>query len=125
MENLPIGVSGPIFQWVDLDSDGLPGVLSDQGGVWYYKRSTSANNTVPAVAGQPDEGTTLARLEAMQLLATRPSSSIAHSQWRFNDVNGNGLLDLVIWEPESWGFFERTTEDDWTELHTFPSFPGV
>jgi hypothetical protein len=37
-ENLagaPAGVDGKLFQWVDLDGEGLPGILSEHGNGWY------------------------------------------------------------------------------------------
>jgi len=30
----------------DLDGEGLPGVLIEQGSGWFYKRNQSANNTL-------------------------------------------------------------------------------
>jgi hypothetical protein len=39
IENLPEGVDGARYQWVDLDSEGLTGVLSDEADAWYYKRN--------------------------------------------------------------------------------------
>ena len=34
------------FRWVDLDGEGLSGILSDAGGGWYYKRNLSAGNLI-------------------------------------------------------------------------------
>src|SRR5262249_38355173 len=36
--NLPEGLDGSRNQWVDLDGEGLSGVLADFGGSWGYKR---------------------------------------------------------------------------------------
>ncbi|MEJ7599935.1 MAG: SpvB/TcaC N-terminal domain-containing protein [Kofleriaceae bacterium] len=41
-ENLPFGVDDAVFRWVDLDGEGLPGVLSEQADGWFYKRNLSA-----------------------------------------------------------------------------------
>ncbi len=38
VRNLPVGVDGTRYRWVDLDSVGLDGVLSEQADAWYYKR---------------------------------------------------------------------------------------
>ena len=35
--NLPSGVDGTRYQWVDLNSEGLTGVLVDEGSAWYYR----------------------------------------------------------------------------------------
>ena len=37
LDNLPVGTQGPGYQWIDVDGEGLPGVLSEQLGAWYYK----------------------------------------------------------------------------------------
>ena len=37
LANLPAGVDGTAYQWVDLDGEGLSGILARQGGAWYYK----------------------------------------------------------------------------------------
>jgi len=44
IENLPYGADGSAYQWVDLDGDGLSGVLTEQGGGWFYKRNESPIN---------------------------------------------------------------------------------
>ena len=42
LENLPYGVDGAAYQWVDLDGEGLSGILTEQGSGWFYKRNESA-----------------------------------------------------------------------------------
>ena len=36
LENLPIGL-GAGYQWIDLDGEGLSGILTEQAGAWFYK----------------------------------------------------------------------------------------
>src|SRR6185503_5297089 len=36
LENLPVGLTGAGYQWVDLNGEGLSGVLTEQAGAWYY-----------------------------------------------------------------------------------------
>jgi len=38
-ENLPRGIDGDTYQFTDLDSEGLPGILSERDGAWWYKRN--------------------------------------------------------------------------------------
>ena len=40
-ENLPAGVDGARYRWVDLNSEGLTGILSEEGSAWLYKRNIS------------------------------------------------------------------------------------
>ena len=37
MENLPIGVDGKGYQFVDLDGEGVSGILTEQADAWFYK----------------------------------------------------------------------------------------
>ena len=41
LENLPQGLDGSRYQWADLDGEGLSGILTEQGGAWFYKRNQS------------------------------------------------------------------------------------
>src|SRR5262249_35461226 len=42
LENLPSGLDGSHYQWVDLDGEGLSGILTEQAEGWFYKRNLSA-----------------------------------------------------------------------------------
>jgi len=35
-----VGSNGTRYRWVDLDSEGLTGVLTEQAQAWYYKRNS-------------------------------------------------------------------------------------
>src|SRR5690349_12694852 len=37
LENLPTGLDGRSYRWVDLDGEGLSGILTEQAGAWFYK----------------------------------------------------------------------------------------
>ena len=45
-EELPGGIDGTRFRWVDLDGEGATGVLSDWNGSWTYRRNLSPVNLV-------------------------------------------------------------------------------
>jgi hypothetical protein len=51
LEDLPIGLDGASYQWMDLDGEGTSGILTEQADGWYYKRNLSANHQV-TVDGQ-------------------------------------------------------------------------
>ena len=44
LENLPIGLDGAAYQWIDLHGEGIPGILTEQAGAWFYKRNLSPIN---------------------------------------------------------------------------------
>ena len=41
LENLPVGLDGSAYQWTDLHGEGIPGILTEQAGAWFYKRNLS------------------------------------------------------------------------------------
>ncbi len=41
LENLPIGLDDAAYQWTDLHGEGIPGILTEQVGAWFYKRNIS------------------------------------------------------------------------------------
>jgi RHS repeat-associated protein len=125
LENLPIGLDGLNYQWVDLDGEGLCGLLSDQGGSWYYKRNTSANNVMSKKGTSAEGGMLQARLESVEEISTIPSASITGGQMRFEDISGTGKLDLVQTNRDFWGYFERTEEGGWLSLQTFQAYPNL
>jgi len=44
LKNLPYGLDGTNYRWVDLDGEGLSGILTEQGGTWFYKPNLSPVN---------------------------------------------------------------------------------
>ena len=44
LENLPYGLDDAHYQWVDLDGEGLSGILTEQAGSWFYKPNLSPVN---------------------------------------------------------------------------------
>jgi len=99
--NLPAGVDGAQYQWLDLNSEGIAGVLTEQGGAWWYK---------PNLGG--------GKLGQQQLVAQKPTPG-TEARAQFLDLAGDGLLDLVQLSQPNAGFFERTEEDGWTEFRPF------
>ena len=46
LANLPYGLNNGHYQWVDLDGEGLSGVLTEQAEGWFYKRNLSPVNGI-------------------------------------------------------------------------------
>ncbi|MBS0150491.1 MAG: hypothetical protein JSR31_06075 [Nitrospira sp.] len=115
VENLPYGFDGSAYQWVDLDGEGLSGVLIRQAEGWFYKRNLSpVNNKV-------DGSGVVVSLGAIEQVAVMPSAVGAGSQ--FLDLAGDGQLDLVGMAGPTPGFYERTEEEGWNSFRTFSSLP--
>jgi RHS repeat-associated protein len=120
--NLPEGMDGSRYQWVDLDGEGLPGILAEQDGGWGYKRNLSPLNQQTL----PDGGRAVrARFGALETVATMPSRSELPGGGQFLDLSGDGQLDLVAFDGPTPGFFERTQEATWESFRTFAALPRL
>jgi len=108
LEGIPSGVEGIFHQWVDLDGEGLPGVLTAQQRSWYYKRNDGSGQLAP-----PRE------------LRSLPSPAELGSGAQLTDLGGDGQLDLVKYSPPLPGYFRRTQEGGWHPLSTFATLPNI
>lgn len=107
LDHLPMGVDGSTYQWTDLHGEGIPGILTEQAGAWYYKRNLSP------LAGQTVE------FASMESVLTRPSFPLGSAQ--FMDLAGKGRADLVVLDGPMPGFFSHDTEEGWQAFRPFVS----
>jgi RHS repeat-associated protein len=96
-QNVLGDVDGTRCRWVDLDGEGLPGLLTMDAKAWYYKRNVSAWNP----AGPP-----AARLEPLRVVASRPAPP-GLGQLELTSLNGDGKLAAVRYRPPLAGWYER------------------
>jgi RHS repeat-associated protein len=119
LENLPAGLDTSQYRWVDLDGEGVSGILTEQGDSWFYKRNLGNGEFGPA-----------------QLVAAVPS--LAHLQGpggqQFLDLAADGQKDLVLLGGSSQhqpvtGFYERREEGEeetqWNDFIPFSSCPNI
>ncbi len=118
--NLPQGVDGAVYQWVDLDGEGLPGILAKQGDAWFYKRNESALMRDSAT------GACAVRFAPVEQVARMPAgTALGPAQWQFLDLAGDGQVDLVRLTPPVSGFFERTGDAEWEPFRAFAANPNL
>ena len=108
LEGLPIGVDGDVSRWVDLDGEGVAGVLSRHDGAWYYKRPLGGGH-----------------LGAQEVVASRPALGELGRTRQLVDLAGDGQLDLMVLSADAPGFHERTEEGDWTPFTPFAHRPTL
>ena len=111
LAELPFGVDGSAYQWVDLDGEGLTGVLAKQGSAWYYRQNLGEGRFTPS-----------------RLLATQPASVGAvgaEGQERLLDLSGDGRLEFTELEGPLAGYYERAGDDGWHPFRPFPSHPNI
>jgi RHS repeat-associated protein len=120
IENLPVGLDGNTYQWVDVDGEGISGILTEQAGGWFYKRNLSP---LPVRKNGFEEIT--ARFAPVELVANKPVASLAAGHAQFMDLAGDGQQDVVTFEGPVRGFYERTEDADWEPFRAFRSFPNL
>lgn len=109
VENLPGGADGKRYTWVDLDSEGISGVLTEQSGGWYYKRNLGGG-----------------RLGPVETVATLPSlAHLAGGRQQVLDLASDGRKYLVQFNKPVAGYYERGTDGQWDSFVPFDSCPNV
>lgn len=109
LENLPSGVDGSRYQWVDLDGEGLSGILTEQADAWYYK---------PSLGG--------GKFGALETVALKPSlAALGSGRQQFMSLAGDGRLDLVEFSGPVPGFYKRTEDQSWEQFRNFVSLPNI
>ncbi len=121
LTNLPEGVDGAQFRWVDLDGEGTPGILTDWGGGWGYKRNLSPANLKAQPNGNLIARASFGPLQTLPLLPSRAELAGQH----LVDLSGAGRMDLVDLERPAPGFFQRTPDENWEPFQNFSSWPDI
>lgn len=104
---IPGAARGSSAQWVDLDGEGLPGVLISGELGWYYRTNLGGGQLAPPVLERalPVPGT----IYGAQLV----------------DLGEDGNLDFVVLEAAHPGFFTRTADRAWGAFAPFAELPLV
>jgi len=121
LANLPEGLDGTRFRWVDFHGEGLSGVLTAQNGSWGFKRNLSPLAEIMSPDGRR---CTQARLGALEQINEMPASTDLSRQ-QLTDLSGDGRLDLAIFDDPAPGFFARAADSSWEPFRPFASLPTV
>ena len=109
LENLPAGLAEPTYRLVDLDGEGVSGVLTEQAGAWFYKPNLGDGHFGP-----------------LRTVATQPSvASLTDGSQQLLDLAGDGQLDLVSLAGPIPGFYERTQDEGWEPFRPFQHLPNL
>src|SRR5208282_2233335 len=107
LRNLPGGIDGGGYRFLDLDGVGISGVLTEQDQSWFYK---------PNLGG--------GRFGATEAVRVRPAlATLSDGSHHLMDLAGDGNLDLVDFSSSSPGFYERNIEGGWEGFRAFRSMP--
>ncbi len=114
LENLPVGLDGAAYQWTDLHGEGIPGILTEQGGAWFYKRNLSPINSHGANGKSHLE----AKFAPVELVALKPNLALGNGA-QLMDLAGDGQPDLVVMDGPLPGFYEHDLAEGWNAFRPF------
>jgi len=117
LDNLPSGLDGSAYRWVDLHGEGLPGVLTEQAGAWFYKRNLSP---IPQRRSDGSESVS-ARFAALETVALKPSAAVSAGAADFMDLAGDGQPDVVVMTGPAPGLYEHDDAEGWQPFRPFVS----
>jgi RHS repeat-associated protein len=122
LENLPCGLDGTNYRWVDLDGEGVSGILTEQSGMWFYKPNLSPANQQTENGRQK----TVAQFGPSLVVERQPSlAALWKGGGQLLALSGDGQLDLVEFDSPTPGFFERTEDENWSPFKSFQSLPAL
>ena len=107
LENLPAGLDGTRYQWVDLDGEGVSGILTEQAGSWFYKANLGG-----------------ASFGSLETVAAPSLANLTTGRQQLLDLTGDGQLDLVAFRRPTPGYFERT-DGTWEQFRPFRALPVI
>ena len=90
-DNIPAGLHGALYQWIDLKNEGLPGILHRQNGSWYFKENLGDGRFGP--------------LETVDELPAAVSAA-----FQLYDFDGDGDLNFVGLKGREGGQYTRDRE---------------
>jgi hypothetical protein len=109
LANLPVGLDSNQYKWIDLDEDGVPGILTQQSGSWYYKQNLGGGRFAP-----------------QELILARPSmSDLQDEHQEITDLVGDGRSYLVRYTHGISGFQELYEDGKWGPFSAFLSSPNI
>jgi RHS repeat-associated protein len=121
LANMPADLNGAGYRWLDLDGEGLQGVLSEQDEGWYYKRNLS-----PLTFDASADPVISAQFEPLSEVSRLPGfAELRAPRHQFLDLAGDGHLDCVVLDRPLPGFFKRTADEGWDMFTPLTSAPNV
>jgi hypothetical protein len=119
LNDLPEGVDGGRYRWLDLDGEGLSGIFYPTPDARYYKRNLSAANVAE-------------RADKTELVTPKfgPLREIIHApghcdavRRQFLTLDGDGMVDVAALSGVEPGYV-RTSERDFAPFKRFDALPS-
>jgi RHS repeat-associated protein len=106
-ENVPLGLDGILYQWIDLKNEGLAGILHRQNQSWYFKENLGDGRFGPT-----------------EIVDQVPAAVSAAFQ--LYDFDADGDINLVGFEGREAGQYRRDRErGQWEGFQALRALPRV
>jgi RHS repeat-associated protein len=116
LQNLPVGLDGSAYRWLDLYGEGVPGILTEHGDTWYYKRNLSPIHPEPNDSGELVQ----AHFAPLETVALKPNASLRRGA-EVTDLAGDGQPDVVMMKGPTPGLYEHDDAEGWQPFRPFRS----
>lgn len=116
IENIPIGLDGSIYRWIDLHGEGIPGIMCEQASDWYYKRNLSP---IPEKLSDGREQVKV-RFAPLETVVCKPNVTLSAGA-DIMDMAGDGQPDVVIMNGATPGLYEHDQAEGWQFFRPFTS----
>jgi RHS repeat-associated protein len=111
LAQVPSGIDGQSYQFVDLNGEGIAGILSAAASpspALYYKRNLGGG-----------------AFAAAERLPTQPARPSIAGGMQLLSLNADGRLDVAMLDGPTPGFYERTRDFAWSPFSAFSSVPRI
>lgn len=112
--NAPVGLTNN-YQWTDLYGEGIPGILTEQAGGWFYKSNLGDINQNGDV-----------NFTAAKKVFPKPSlAGISSGRLSIRDLEADGQKQVVVNSPGLQGYFQLTphhNSNDWNRSNRWEPF---
>lgn len=111
LANIPAGLDGHTADLVDLDGEGIAGILTQRSDAWYYKSPLGGGDFAPLVP--------------VPLRPNVTSTAANNPKQLLVDVDGDGMLDAVSLEQGLAGYWSRSWDIDMPDWQDFKHFTEI
>jgi RHS repeat-associated protein len=121
LDNMPAGLEGHGYSWVDLYGEGISGLLKQDTNAFHYKPNLGDAryfDNAPATSQTKPQP----MLGNMRTVMQKPNTG---ASFQLTDLDGNGQLDLVIDTPAMSGYYALSENGTWENFRTFLQRPNI
>ena len=105
----PSGLQDKRYLWIDLFSEGISGILTEQGNAWHYKYNLGDGEFTQAVQ-----------------VSSKPSLlGLDKGEISIQELNGDGSKYLVQRDKKFMGYFKFNDDDEWEPMKLFQQVPNI